>query len=84
MCALLNNANSRLASSMSLCVCSPVHHYDLYRLRGPEDMCNLNLADSFTRGATHARTHARNTRMRRKTPRASCVALAPLLLRRLT
>ena len=29
----------------------PVHHYDLYRLRGPEDMRNLELADSFTRGA---------------------------------
>jgi tRNA A37 threonylcarbamoyladenosine biosynthesis protein TsaE len=28
----------------------PVHHYDLYRLSGPDDMRNLELPDSFTRG----------------------------------
>jgi len=26
----------------------PVHHFDLYRLRGPEDFANLDLDDSFT------------------------------------
>ena len=39
-----------------------MHHYDLYRLGGPEDMRNLELPDSFARG-THAKTahsgHAR-------------------------
>ena len=28
----------------------PVHHYDLYRLSGPDDLRGLDLQDSFTRG----------------------------------
>jgi hypothetical protein len=48
------------SSAVSGCAARrPVHHYDLYRLRGPEDMRNLELADSFARGARASREQPR-------------------------
>ena len=43
----------------------PVHHYDLYRLSGPGDMRNLELADSFARGALRRGMQGAATHMRR-------------------
>ena len=50
---LSRDAPRRLVAPSLIVRCvsrSPVHHYDLYRLSGPEDMRNLELADSFARG----------------------------------
>ena len=56
-----------------------MHHYDLYRLRGPEDMRNLDLAESFARGLFLLRSDADATRDELTSPpdaaRALCAAV---------
>eukprot|EP00959_Pyramimonas_sp_CCMP1952_P127948 2675661-Pyramimonas_sp.AAC.1 len=48
---------------------TPVHHFDLYRLRGPEDFANLDLDDSFTNGEALTKTDAILTSVDASIPR---------------